>query len=424
MHEIITAPFVSDLLDRYRVEMQAVPPSPITIWTNGSLVAEKNNSNGELSVHSVEYFMAQCAGADLLTPREEVNLAQQVELGKAASLILSNYGILRPFSSSLTIITARETLEKLGLSESYFPVIIEEKKKKPLDDASTDAKEKRIPEVDRFERIDQDDSLPLADTVLLEYCVSKAENAKNVMIMANVRLAARDARKIYERQRDRFDFRDLTHNGILGLIRAVEKFQWRLDLKFSTSAVWWIKQSITRRNIYDEEPIAISVEVDEVRGRVVKAVSKALSQGKGVPSASEIALGIGASLEMVNDVLWLLRIGKPARLYAVRSGTDRLTLADITRDPNTDVHLENEGTVTERVRAVFELAVEQGIVTREEMIILERIYIHRELIPTIAAEQGISKSGMSARLRKIKQRLSAFIRSQPEFGENPMIFED
>src|SRR5436190_17163421 len=94
------------------------------------------------------------------------------------------------------------------------------------------------------------------------------EQAKERLINANLRLVVSVAKHY---QRPTIPLLDLIQEGTLGLIRASEKFDWRRGNKFSTYAIWWIRQAIDRAVCNQAEPIRIPVHIQERRRRLVRA---------------------------------------------------------------------------------------------------------------------------------------------------------
>ncbi len=235
----------------------------------------------------------------------------------------------------------------------------------------------------------------------LEHSVRDGRAAKAHLIEANLRLVVSIAKRYVGRG---LAFLDLIQEGNLGLIRAVEKFDWRRGFKFSTYATWWIRQAITRALADQSRTIRIPVHMVETMTRVSK-VQRELAQKLGrEPRFSELARELDLPPDRVAEIL---RMGlDPVSLQAPVGEEDDSRLGDFIEDEAADQPMQ--AAVRSLLNAyIGELLDELGDRERE---VIELRYGLRDGQPRTLEEVGRAFKVTRERIRQIETRTLARLR--------------
>ena len=226
---------------------------------------------------------------DIMPPLEELNEIEELPEEEMVdpNTLVDSFGIDDP---------VRMYLKEIGKVNLLTP---DEEIQLAQDMGAGDAAKEQLEELERARKNGEESSISEEDEKELRRLVKRGEAAKQRLAEANLRLVVSIAKRYVGRG---MLFLDLIQEGNLGLIRAVEKFDYQKGFKFSTYATWWIRQAITRAIADQARTIRIPVHMVETINKLVRVQRQLLQDLGRDPTPEEIGAEMDMSADRVREI--------------------------------------------------------------------------------------------------------------------------
>jgi len=284
-------------------------------------VSAHDYSEFETAVEGLQGILEEIRDRQFLTVDELAALAHEADLSPEETELL--YSLVADLG--IEVIEQEADSEDLAEEEDFLSQL-----DLTVDHTADDPVRMYLREIGQVPLLTAEEEVELAKLV-----EQKDIEAKRRLTEANLRLVVSIAKRYMGRG---LAFLDLIQEGNLGLIRAVEKFNYRLGYKFSTYATWWIRQAVTRAIADQARTIRVPVHAVEALNKLNRVQREMLQRTGREPTAEELALALGISAARVSDMQRATQ--DPVSLETPVGDEEDSELGDFIEDAETDQPLE------------------------------------------------------------------------------------